>query len=139
MPIPRSLGVARRPAFLSPRSGALSRALCLLSLAVGLSACGGGGSSSDASPQTPGPGPGKRYLVIQLHGRGSVVNTQGTLTCTASCHIELQSAAAITLRALPAPGEVFLGWGSACTGLSTTCTIRPDQDTQIDAHFSSAT
>lgn len=147
MPIFTLLGAAnsrhppdRRTRATSRPAGSLVLAACLAACLAVCGGCGGGGDTSPQTPPSPAPVPsGHKYLVIQLKGQGSVGNAQGSLYCTASCHVEFSSSTVITLQAAPSAGETFLGWSGACSGTSPTCTVRVDQDRQVDASFTSVT
>jgi hypothetical protein len=44
----------------------------------------------------------------------------------------------VTLTAAPGPGQVFTGWGGACTGTGPTCTLQVSGATQVSAGFEPA-
>ena len=57
------------------------------------------------------------------------------LSCTGTMAM-LGKNAQITLAATPAVGSTFVGWGGACSGTSTTCTVNMTQAQNVTATFS---
>lgn len=81
--------------------------------------------------------PVKFGVQVDLTGNGSVTSSPGGISCPTSCLAYFKQAATITLTAVPAAGETFLGWGGACSGTGS-CTIPSIQgDVQVAAQFSS--
>lgn len=139
---PRVAAVARLPFDLFRHTNL--RAVAGVALVAYLAGCGGGsGGEVSTSPQTPAPAPapapapvpGQKWLTLEVKGRGVIANSTSDLSCASSCRIEFLSSAVLTLRAEPGAGETFQGWGGACSGMTTTCTVRLDQDTQVTASF----
>src|SRR5205823_7120880 len=62
-------------------------------------------------------------LTVTVSGRGTV--TGGGLSCGAgsTCDAPEPPNSTITLTATPQSGYAFTGWGNACSGLQTTCTV----------------
>ena len=61
------------------------------------------------------------------------------ITCGNDCSDSFKQGTSVTFTATPDSGATFLGWGGACSGTSTTCSLTmPASDTSlsIDASFS---
>ena len=54
---------------------------------------------------------------------GSVTSTPAAIACGASCSADFLDASQVVLTAAPITGATFVGWGGACSGTSTTCTV----------------
>lgn len=67
-------------------------------------------------------------------GTGSVTSSDRTLDCPGTCSTTVQNATSITLTAKAAKGT-FTGWGGACAGTSTTCTINVNSEAPVTATF----
>jgi secreted trypsin-like serine protease len=64
------------------------------------------------------------------------INLASTLVnCSGTCSASPVTGTTITLKATPAPGSVFRGWGGACSGTSSTCTVTLDQAKNVTANF----
>ena len=55
-------------------------------------------------------------------GAGTVTGPSG-ISCPGTCSAQLTAGTQVTLTATPASGSTFGGWGGACSGTATTCTI----------------
>jgi uncharacterized repeat protein (TIGR02543 family) len=67
---------------------------------------------------------------------GTVTSTPAGINCGATCTATVAAGNAVALSALPPPGLAFLGWGGACSGTASTCTVVMNADTKVQANFS---
>ena len=74
-------------------------------------------------------------LTVTVGGGGTV--TGGGISCGAgsTCDAPEPPNSTITLTATPHDGYAFTGWGNACTGLQTTCTVQMDTARTVTAAF----
>lgn len=89
-----------------------------------------------------GGGGGTTQFTLQV-GRsntGTVVATpNGTdrqLNCGSACSAKFNSGTVVTLTATPPAGKSFVGWGGACSGTATTCTVTMNTNLSVQANFS---
>jgi hypothetical protein len=78
-------------------------------------------------------------LAVTVRGRGTV--SGGGVNCgngATSCSASVVLSSTITLLATPASGATFVGWGGACTGRTTTCTLSMTVARNVTATFSGA-
>lgn len=68
-------------------------------------------------------------------GGGRVTSVDGLVNCGRDCTEAYAAGSTVKLRARPAAGSTFAGWGGACTGTATTCTVRLDQAASVRASF----
>ena len=75
-------------------------------------------------------------------GAGSVTDTS-QISCnysngstTGSCSGSYLSGSSVMLSASPAAGSTFLGWGGACSGTITTCSVSMTSAMNVSASFS---
>ena len=67
-----------------------------------------------------------------LHAYGGV----GPADCSGEvCGASYPAGTRVTLRATPAAGSVFMGWGGECTGTSPTCTVRMGGHRDVLVYF----
>ncbi len=102
--------------------------LCLLFLALLLTACGGGGSSPTSQSQ-------QAELIIAITGSGTVTSAPAGINCPGTCTAGFQSGAAVTLTATAAAGFKFAGFGGACSGSSCQLVLSGKQS--VSANFTS--
>ncbi len=87
---------------------------------------GGGGSSPQLSVSVSGPG--------SVSGGGISCGNGGT-----GCAVTLQAGTRVTLSEKPATGATFSGWGGACPGKASTCTVTVGSSaTSVSAAFAAA-
>jgi uncharacterized repeat protein (TIGR02543 family) len=74
-------------------------------------------------------------LTVTVSGGGTV--TGGGVSCGAgsTCDAPEPPNSTITLTATPQSGYAFTGWGNACSGLQTTCTVQMDAARTVTADF----
>jgi hypothetical protein len=78
--------------------------------------------------------PARYPLVVSVAGRGTV--TGAGAPCRASrCARSAASYTPLRLRARPATGWRLAGWGGACAGRRTTCTVPMAKPTAVRARF----
>jgi hypothetical protein len=73
--------------------------------------------------------------VSPMGGSGTISSTPAGIACVAACSASFISGTAVTLTATPDPGYLFIGWGGACSGPATTCTLTMDAARNITASF----
>jgi hypothetical protein len=63
-------------------------------------------------------------LSVRGTGSGEVTSTPALLDCRATCTAAVPEGASLTLQVAPDPGSRFRGWGGACSGRASTCTVQ---------------
>jgi len=106
-------------------------------LVVVLSAClaGCGGSSSQGTPSPDPPAKQTYSLTVALSGSGSVSSAPAGLDCGATCSASFAQGTSVTLTAMAASGTNFSGWGGACSGSKTACTLSITAVMNVTATF----
>ncbi len=61
-------------------------------------------------------------------------NGKGTVTASPAAS-SYASGTVVTLTATPDPGSPWVGWGGACSGTTTTCTLTMTKDQSVTANF----
>jgi hypothetical protein len=79
---------------------------------------------------------GQPRLTVTVSGSGKVTGTG--LNCPPACTTTVAAGRASTLTAVPAPGFVLTGWGGACSGTGSTCTVTMNGDLAVSATFGPA-
>lgn len=64
-------------------------------------------------------------------GSGKVVSTPAGIDCPGKCVELVEPGDQYTLRATPAAGSVFAGFGGACASTSTSCTFPTQQGSNL--------
>jgi uncharacterized repeat protein (TIGR02543 family) len=72
-------------------------------------------------------------LALTVSGGGQVTSDVPGLSCTATCSTTWDAGTQLTLTAVPAAGQRFVGWKGGCTGLDCTPTVTAP--TAIEAVF----
>jgi uncharacterized repeat protein (TIGR01451 family) len=75
-------------------------------------------------------------------GTGRVVSVPAGISCAGGCSSQSASfadGASVTLSAAADPGYGFAGWGGACSGTATTCTLTMDAARTVSAEFGPVT
>jgi List-Bact-rpt repeat protein len=67
-------------------------------------------------------------------GKGSVVNAQSGMACSADCSAPVALNTTISLQANPAEYSLFSGWSGACIG-NGDCTLIMNADKAVTATF----
>ena len=68
-------------------------------------------------------------------GSGSVSSAPPGIDCGLTCSGLFSIGSGVTLTAQPSTGSMFTGWGGACSGTSTTCTVSVTQAASVSATF----
>jgi NOL1/NOP2/fmu family ribosome biogenesis protein len=93
---------------------------------------GGGGGGSGSTAQFT--------LQVGRSNTGTVTATPAgvdrALNCGGTCSAKFAAGTAVTLTATPPAGKSFVGWGGACAGTATTCTLAMNANTSVQANFS---
>jgi len=80
----------------------------------------------------------KPRLTVTVTGNGTVTGTG--IACTSGsgtgCAADEDAGTNVTLTATAPSGGSFTGWGGACSGTSTTCTVTMSADLNVTANFS---
>jgi hypothetical protein len=111
-----------------PPARAWRVALGLL-LPLALLACGGGGSAGGTAPV------GRFVLAVAVTGSGSVESQPAGIRCGSSCSASFENGGTVTLSATPELGARFTGWGGACSGTASTCTVSMSAARTVTAGF----
>ena len=68
-------------------------------------------------------------------GTGTITSNPSGINCGAVCSASFATETNVTLTATPNENSVFLGWGGACAGNSTTCSLTMDAAKAVSALF----
>jgi endo-1,4-beta-xylanase len=68
-------------------------------------------------------------------GSGTVTSSPSGINCGSTCSASFSSGTQVTLTASPDSGSTFDGWGGACSGTATTCTVTMNQAQSVTANF----
>ena len=134
------------------RLAARSAAACALTLIVCfVVACGGGGGGgSSTSTGFGSTTPAASTYTLAVSGPASASMTGGTVTggiasaptaisCGTTCSQTYSTGAMVTLTETPASLYAFAGWGGACSGTTTSCTVTMAAAEAVTAAFTSTT
>jgi hypothetical protein len=72
---------------------------------------------------------------VEGDGSGSVTSSPAGISCGSDCTETYDAVTGVTLTATPQGGSIFAGWGGACTGSSTTCTLTMNASKSVTATF----
>lgn len=78
-------------------------------------------------------------LSVSVSGNGSVASNPAGIACGSDCSEAYPASTSVTLTATPAAGQQFSGWGGACSGTTTSCTVAMTQARSVSAAFSAVT
>jgi DNA-binding beta-propeller fold protein YncE len=70
-------------------------------------------------------------------GLGEVISFPAGISCPGTCAGGFDEGSAVTLTEITAPGSAFAGWGGACAGTATTCTVTMAEARSVGAGFAS--
>lgn len=76
----------------------------------------------------------KRNLTVIPSGSGTVSSSPAGIACGTDCSEAYVIDTSVTLTAQPAAGQIFTGWGGACSG-TTSCTLSMSQEKNVTATF----
>ncbi len=68
-------------------------------------------------------------------GSGTVTSIPQGINCGTTCNANFAGGTQVTLTATPVDGSNFIGWGGACSGVGSTCTLTLDANQQVTATF----
>ncbi len=74
-------------------------------------------------------------LSVSTSGSGNVTSSPSGINCGTSCSASYTSGTSVTLTATASAGYSFSGWGGACSGLSSTCTLAMSANLTATAIF----
>lgn len=77
-------------------------------------------------------------LSVSVTGNGVVRSQPAGIDCGSTCSAAFAANTSVVLSATPAAGQVLTGWGGACTGAGTTCTVTMSQARSASATFAPA-
>ncbi len=78
-------------------------------------------------------------LSVAVSGSGSVTSSPSGLNCpSGTCTASFGNGSTVTLTATPNSGATFSGWGGACGGSATTCTVTMSADRSVTATFTTS-
>jgi hypothetical protein len=75
-------------------------------------------------------------LRVRVRGAGTVSSAPAGIRCPDDCQEAYPTGTTVTLTAAPAPGARFAGWGGACQGQASACTVTLGGLTEVRAKFS---
>lgn len=71
-------------------------------------------------------------------GSGSVSSSPAGINCGSTCSASYAAGTQVTLTAQAASGSSFAGWGGACTGTSSSCSVTMSAARSVTASFNVA-
>lgn len=74
-------------------------------------------------------------LAVTINGSGSVVSQPAGVSCTANCSADFTAGTVLSLAAAPATNQRFVGWGGACAGSASTCSVTMNQVRAVSVEF----
>ncbi len=77
-------------------------------------------------------------LDVSVTGNGTVTSQPVGISCGSACSARYTAGTSVVLTATPAQGQVLSGWGGACSGQATTCTVTMDAARAVTAAFAAA-
>jgi hypothetical protein len=106
--------------------------------------CGGDGTCSTPQPGELGDGIGAQNaaanvnvpsVVVSTSGNGGVSSGDKLISCGSKCAATYSIGTIVTLVASPGSGSAFAGWGGACSGNQTTCSVLVNDAMNVTATF----
>lgn len=74
-------------------------------------------------------------VTVIKSGGGGVSSTDRNISCGSKCASFYNAGATVTLVASAASGSAFVGWGGACVGSQSTCTVTVNDSQTVTATF----
>lgn len=74
-------------------------------------------------------------LRVSVSGMGSIASQPSGIDCGSTCQATFSPNTSVTLTAVPAQGQAFSGWGGACAGAATSCTVVMAEARAVSATF----
>ena len=72
-------------------------------------------------------------LATTVSGLGTITSAPGGINCPGACSAGYAGGTVVTLTAAPTAGYTFSGWGGACGGTGSTCTVRMSAARSVSA------
>src|SRR5205085_5603351 len=66
---------------------------------------------------------------------GTVASTPSGISCGTTCSATFTAGTQVTVSANAALGWGLSGWGGACSGIASSCTVTLNADTNVSASF----
>jgi hypothetical protein len=66
---------------------------------------------------------------------GTVTSSPSGVSCPTTCSAAFDAGTVVTLTETPASGWIFQGWGGACSGSASTCTLDINSTENVSATF----
>jgi Divergent InlB B-repeat domain len=95
-------------------------------LPLALAACGGGGTGADGE---------RLLLTVAVSGAGLVESQPAGIVCGTGCSASFTPGTAVTLNANAGIAARFAGWGGACSGTASSCTVSMSAARSVTASF----
>jgi subtilisin family serine protease len=93
--------------------------------------------SNEATATTPAiPVPIALNVTVRGSAAGTVTSNPAGISCAASCSTTFTSGTMVTLTAAPGARARFKGWGGACSGAATACSVTLSDVRSVTATFS---
>ena len=74
-------------------------------------------------------------LTVTKTGSGTVASDPAGINCGTVCTAQMPVEASVTLSATPAAGYYLVGWGGACSGNASSCTVTMSAARTVTASF----
>jgi subtilisin family serine protease len=75
-------------------------------------------------------------VTVAVTGAGTVASTPAGINCpAATCTATFPARTQVTLTVSATAGSVFNGWGGACSGIASSCTLTIDAAKSVSAQF----
>ncbi len=74
-------------------------------------------------------------LTTSVTGNGRITSNPAGIDCGITCNATYNAGTSVTLTAIPASGQLFNGWGGACSGTQITCVLQLSQARTAQAAF----
>ncbi len=74
-------------------------------------------------------------IKISTSGEGAVRSSPAGLNCNPTCEKVFPSGTQVVLTAVPFTHAEFLGWGGACSGMESSCSVVADKMVEVEARF----
>ncbi len=78
-------------------------------------------------------------LTVTKTGLGTVASDPAGINCGTVCGAQMPVASTVTLSATPAAGYYLVGWGGACSGNASSCTVSMGAARTVSASFAQIT
>jgi 5-hydroxyisourate hydrolase-like protein (transthyretin family) len=98
-------------------------------------------SARNVTATFSGSTPGSYWLTLAKAGTGggTVTSSPAGINCGSTCSASYTSSTTVTLTRSAASGSTFAGWGGACSGGASTCTVTMSAARSVTATFNQTT